>query len=469
MEVELPEAEGSLGGDSLQSIEDEMLLFEAEHIPKKTQDMNKWGMNTFKKWAVKSNLEQKTIEDLKTLPPTELNSVLRKFYYQVRTVDGKLLKPISLRGIRAAMYRNLKSEPNPYKFNIMNDPLFESANQMLKTMAKEYITSPQATKTQHKSAISDEDMKKIGLFTQQVMDNPNPEHLMYLVWFHLALYLGERAREKWTDYLLGDLEFEEDARGKYIVLCKTRLMKSKTLQGGISDSSLDNSVSVRIYQDESIQYDAYNIVKFYIDKMGTTDKSIRLFIKPNAKYNNPDQPWYHAKCPIGRNTISKIMTEISNAAKLSTRYTNHCVRASTVTHLRRNGASRDQVRLVTKHKNTDIIQDYEDEIYATEVVPHMHRILASTLQPVETSLPSTSHASTQNLASEPGTSMTLEEPVLIQVPSTSTVLQQPIEFEEGGIDWQSICLDAVQLLKKAENQPKPVVYNNCTFNNCTFK
>ena len=62
--------------------------------------------------------------------------------------------------------------------------------------------------------------------------------------------------------------------------------------------------------------------------MGTTDESVRLFIKPNPKYNNPVQPRYHTNCPIGMNigTNIKIMSEFSNLAKILTRYIDHCAR-----------------------------------------------------------------------------------------------------------------------------------------------
>ena len=344
----MAEAEDSFEGDSLQSIEEEMRLLESENIPisKKTQQCNVWAANSYRNWAMKNCLVPKTIENLKELSPKSLNSILKKFYYEVRTMDGKLLRPISLTGIRSAINRNLRFDPNPYQFDIIVDPAFESANQMVKYMTKKYLSSPEATKTKQRTPISDEDMKKIRKFTQEVMNNPNPRYLMYLAWFYLALYLGEKAREKWTDYLLGDLQFKKDSRGKYVFLCKTRLI-----------DGLDSYEYVSIYEDDRIQHNAYNILKFFVNKIGTANKSIRLFNQPNPTFtSHSDLPWYRTKCPTGRNTIAKFMSEISKAAKLSKRYTNHCVKASTAIYLQSNEAPSNQVKQVLRYTDMKIIE-----------------------------------------------------------------------------------------------------------------
>ena len=77
---------------------------------------------------------------------------------------------------------------------------------------------------------------------------------------------------------------------------------------------------------------------------------------------NPSSVWYHKKKPMGINKISQILPEISKLADLSKRYTNQSVRATTITQLRRMGNSREKVKMITKHKSTEIMTVYEDQI-----------------------------------------------------------------------------------------------------------
>ena len=61
---------------------------------------------------------------------------------------------------------------------------------------------------------------------------------------------------------------------------------------------------------------------------------------------------------IGKNTLAGIMKEISKKAGLSQIYTNHCVRASTVTHLYQAGVDTQQICTITKHKNESTLSHY---------------------------------------------------------------------------------------------------------------
>ena len=51
-----------------------------------------------------------------------------------------------------------------------------------------------------------------------------------------------------------------------------------------------------------------------------------LFQSPLLKVRENDQIWF-AKVPVGLNTLYNFMSRISDEAKLSRRYTNHCLRA----------------------------------------------------------------------------------------------------------------------------------------------
>ena len=96
-------------------------------------------------------------------------------------------------------------------------------------------------------------------------------------------------------------------------------------------------------------------IEFYLGKTHPDCKA--LFQTPNkATTKNMDfasaQHWYRNE-PLGKNTISKMMERISIKAELSERYTNHCIRASTVTSFFQfqHGVDARKVCAITKHKD----------------------------------------------------------------------------------------------------------------------
>ena len=53
-----------------------------------------------------------------------------------------------------------------------------------------------------------------------------------------------------------------------------------------------------------------------------------------------------------------MMKDISEDAKLSRIYTNHCIRKTTATALKRQGFDLTEIQNVTKHKNLDSLKYY---------------------------------------------------------------------------------------------------------------
>ena len=51
--------------------------------------------------------EKKITVDLKTVSPTDLSEILRKFFAEVKTEKGQALTPSALTGIRAAIHHHL--------------------------------------------------------------------------------------------------------------------------------------------------------------------------------------------------------------------------------------------------------------------------------------------------------------------------------------------------------------------------
>ena len=74
-----------------------------------------------------------------------------------------------------------------------------------------------------------------------------------------------------------------------------------------------------------------------------------LFQTPNHHFKKAESRWFRNE-PLGKNTIAKLTENISSKAELSERYTNHSIRASTITALYQRGVDAKQICAITKHK-----------------------------------------------------------------------------------------------------------------------
>ena len=82
------------------------------------------------------------------------------------------------------------------------------------------------------------------------------------------------------------------------------------------------------------------------------------------------------------------MTKLSEKANLSKKYTNHCVRVTTVTNLKRKGYSDEDIAYVTGHKNVLSIARYNRVPKTDERLHYMSNSLVSA-QPITDDKPTT--------------------------------------------------------------------------------
>ena len=90
--------------------------------------------------------KEKNAVDLKTVSPTDLSEILRKFFAEVKIEKGQALTPSVLTGIRAAIHRHLTCAPLSRNINILQDSEFIFANKMFEAKAK-LFTKQRETKT----------------------------------------------------------------------------------------------------------------------------------------------------------------------------------------------------------------------------------------------------------------------------------------------------------------------------------
>ncbi|CAC5391466.1 unnamed protein product [Mytilus coruscus] len=101
------------------------------------------------------------------------------------------------------------------------------------------------------------------------------------------------------------------------------------------------------------------------------------FFQQALQYPKPTI-WYAAQ-PIGKNKLASMMSRISEEAGLSIRYTNHCLRATVATGLKREGVDDRAIMSVTGHRNVKSLDSYIEG-----PTDKQRRELSNTLQRVAT-------------------------------------------------------------------------------------
>ena len=86
---------------------DEIQELKSVAVNKNTSRSTKQWMNVFQSWAKSRHLENVSIE---TLPPEELDTILTKFYAEVKKMDGDDYEPESLKIMQSAIERHLKDK-----------------------------------------------------------------------------------------------------------------------------------------------------------------------------------------------------------------------------------------------------------------------------------------------------------------------------------------------------------------------
>ena len=103
-------------------------------------------------------------------------------------------------------------------------------------------------------------------------------------------------------------------------------------------SSLTYS-DLRMYEN-STPLDPVGSFEFYISRLHPSCQA--LFQTPNHPFKKAESRWFRNE-PLGKNIIAKLMENISSKAELSERYTDHCIRASTITALYQRGVDAKQI------------------------------------------------------------------------------------------------------------------------------
>ena len=134
----------------------------------------------------------------------------------------------------------------------------------------------------------------------------------------------------------------------------------KNRQGNFSSLNLQNKI-VRQHQNTTNPERCHvQILDKYLSKIPKDTRAKDAFyLTPLLhKPKDPSKPWY-TTTPIGRNRLNSMLKEMCQEAGLSTKFTNHSLRAYGATTLFQAGVSEKLIQQRTGHRCLEALRQYE--------------------------------------------------------------------------------------------------------------
>ena len=253
--------------------------------------------------------------------------------------------------LRAGLNRFLRNPPNKRIINLMENEVFQNANQVFKgKLRKNKKEGLDVSKP--RSDIDPEDLEKIYVeYFIPGLERGDTEVLMHKVFFDIMLHTGRRAKEGLRQLNKNSFDIKTSPDGlKYIEINFNEVTKKN--QGDSNSSTLDtlhNNHAIIVEQPGSVRCPVNSFIH-YLENLN--EKCDAFFQYPDDTKTKFD------KRPVGKNILGILMKVISENAKLSKIYTNHCIRKTTATGLRRQGFDLKDIANVTKHKNLQSLEHY---------------------------------------------------------------------------------------------------------------
>lgn len=327
-----------------EDIEEHLKNLEKEGVPKSTQAQME---RTSKRFL--SFLQDKKLSiNISEVPKHILNNYIRYFYSELQTLKDEYYSPASLICFRAALFRYIQSIRNDV--NIIVDKEFASSNRMLKTMVYKFKESNQPKKEDTYPAIEFEDMQKL----QYYFDRNSPLKLQREIMFNIIYFFLLRGRESLPKLEKKSFVTESDSKGrKYIrIQCE---MLTKNAKASLCQKEYEQLQNARMYENQDKCLCPVESFEKYFKLL--PKESQTLFPKPKV-HISPKEEWYCSNASIGKHTFDSLMPRLSSEAKLSKRYTNHCIRVTAITVLKENGKSNEEIAQFSGHKNHQSVQRY---------------------------------------------------------------------------------------------------------------
>ena len=318
---------------NLEEIERIKLEKDSENTHKATM----MAYNVFKNYC-----EEKTIQ-IDTTNKQDLDKLLCNFYLEARKQNGDFYTQTSLKTIRFGLQRKFKQIDDTV--DIIGDPAFSNSNTLFKAQLVQ-LKKKGYGKVEHKPSIAKEDLQK--LYTGGIFSKDQPVTLQNRVFFDIMLHLCRRGRENLRELKTSSFMVKKLPDGvEYVTQVTDELTKNHRENDEAEDGGMMLATGT-----ENCPVEAF---KLYKSKLN--DKLDVFFQKPKRSTPTDDGPWFDAQV-VGIKTLDNKMKNISEKAELSELYTNHCIRATSISMLDDVGMEARHIMTVSGHKSESSIRSY---------------------------------------------------------------------------------------------------------------
>ena len=172
--------------------------------------------------------------------------------------------------------------------------------------------------------------------------------LTQFCWFHLSIHFALRSKEIQTTIRKSDIVFETDSEGKEYASLRRDFL-AKNCPGGIKGREYESCS--RLQEPRQVEALKKLLAKLH--------PGVERLFQRGFKGNQPEsKPTWFKKAPLDHTVLGDMLPRISEAARLSRRYTNHCLRATSVGILKDSGFDDRAVCRLTGHNNPQSLESY---------------------------------------------------------------------------------------------------------------
>lgn len=325
-------------------------------INKNTSRSTKQWLAVFNSWRESRHLEV----NIANMAPADLDKVLGQFYAEVKRKDGDDYEPESLRIMQSAIERHLKE--NDYPVSIVRGREFHNSQEILNAKAIS-LREQGKGKRPNKSQPLNHD-EESTLWTNGQLGDTNGRVLTNTNFKNLTEQLGLRGRQEHHDAYVEDFVVRNHEDGSVSVEFEEN--PTKTRSGGLS---IKRRTSKQImWSTDGGEKDPVRLFKLWLSKrpLGMKDNGpLYLGIINRPKTSDV---WY-MKIRMGENTIGKIVKTMAGSLKSDKKLTNHSMRKTLVSKLKKAGHPRHIIKEITGHARESSLDDYDevDELQRREI------------------------------------------------------------------------------------------------------
>ncbi|XP_060758189.1 uncharacterized protein LOC132868911 isoform X3 [Neoarius graeffei] len=298
-----------------------------------TKKQIKYGLAIFKEYC---SLAEVNYEELDN---SQLDKLLSRFYAGARSKKGADYCAKTMHSIRFALQRHFlaarRTDIRSQDFSVSNRT-FKATLGKLKSKGKASV--------QHHPPVSPADMRLI----QASLDLSKPKELQQKVFVDCMIYFTNRGREKLRGMRPHDFVLHEENGHEFFTL---RVVNPKNHQAEAAEESQGG----QMHEIPGNLRCPVKTLKKYLGKLNPLCDY--FWQRPKQRVDEDNSVWYD-HVPLGKNTLESMTKKISEAAGCSKKYTNHSLRATSITILDHAGYPYRDIMTISGHRSEASIKNY---------------------------------------------------------------------------------------------------------------